>query len=281
MVSSRYLPKSNTFVAHFNELRAFREYLDSVGVTEEFRDASEEVMERVIQWNRANDVAFRMKTGEFNLSIRPEYLGSIKTKLYKDQRTGVRWLASRSRSLLGDSMGIGKSLQSLSTFAVWRALGNADRALVIAISGVKPGWVKEVHKHTDFTVTALPNGARAILAAIETYKKNPTDLLVVHYEGLVQFGKNPTIRDREVGNSEVIQALLSCPFDAVFVDEAHLLKNTDTMRYKSFAYLMTHMRTSMHQVVVQYELETGEIVERLMTDRAARHLDVGAEADIL
>lgn len=279
MVSSRWLPKTAAFAAHLNEFRGFREYLDSIKDIE--RDASEEVMDRILQWNRAADLAFRIKTGEFNLGIRPEYLSGMKTKLYKDQVTGVRWLAARPRSCLADSMGIGKTIQALSTFSVWRALGVAERGLVISISGVKPGWVKEVGKHSSFTVTALPNGTKAILSALETYRKNPTDLLVIHYEGICQLSKSSVILDPETGNSEVIQALLKFPFDVVFVDEAHLLKNMDTRRYQSYAYLINHLNTSLSQVVVQYQLESGEMVERLMTENAARQLTVGDEVDIL
>lgn len=282
MVSSRWLPKSGCYVAHLNEFRALRDYLDTVETgTLMDRDASEEVMDRILQWNRVSTLGFKMKTGEYNLDVRPEYLSFIKSKLYKDQVTGVRWLASRARSLLADSMGIGKSLEALSTFAVWKALNMADRALVVSLSGVKPGWEKEVGKHTNFSVTVLPNGTKAILAAIEKYKRAPTDFLIVHYEGICQLSKSKVIMDPQTGNSEVIQALMQCPFDVVFADEAHLLKNMDTLRYKSFAYLLSHLPTSAGQVVVQYELETGETVERLMTENAALHLDVGAEVDIV
>ena len=278
MVSSRFLAKTGAYVAHLNEFRAFREYLDSVGLTE--RDASEEVMTRLLQWNRAADLGFRMKTGEFNLDIRPEYLSHIKTKLYKDQVTGVRWLVARARSLLADSMGFGKSIQALATFSAWRSLGCVERALIVAISGVKPGWAKEVNKHSNFTITVLPNGTKAILAAIEKYKKDPTDFLVIHYEGICQFGRFG-VSDPETGNSEVVQALLTCSFDVIFADEAHLLKNMDTKRYKSFAYLFSHIQPSTGQVEVEYELESGEVVTRTMTDSAARHLDIGIEVDIL
>lgn len=280
MVSSRYLPRYDAYVVHLSEFRFLRDYLDTVQYFE--RDASEEVMERILQWNRAHDLGFRVKTGEFNRDIRPEYLSAVKSKLYSDQLTGVRWLAARPRSLLADSMGIGKSLQALATFSVWRSLQVAERGLVVSLSGVKPSWENEVNKHTNFSVTVLPNGTKAILDAIEVYRRQPTDFLVIHYEGLCQQPRSKTaVRDPETGNSEVIQALLQCPFDVIFGDEAHLLKNMDTMRYKSFAYLLANIQTSSGQALVEYETETGEIIQRVMSESAARHLEVNAEVDIL
>lgn len=281
LISSRYLPKSQSFVAHLSEFQFLKAYLDEVKFME--RDASEEIMERIVAWNKAADLNFRVKMGEFNLDIRPEYLHSIKTKLYPDQVTGVRYLTSRHRSLLSDAMGLGKSIQAIATFAAWRSLKIAERALVISISGVKPGWEKEVKKHSDCTVTVLPNGQAPILAALEKYKKKPTDFLVIHYEGICQLTKSAVISKVEAdhGNSEVIQSLLQCPIDVVFADEAHLLKNMDTKRYKCFSYLMSHLRTSQNQVEVEYETDNGERFKRTMTDAASFHLEIGEEVDVL
>jgi hypothetical protein len=276
MVSSRYVARTNSFVAHVSEFPAFKEYLDSQGILD--RDASEEAMDRVIGWTKLSDLDFQVKSGDFNGDLAPESLKSLKTELFSDQVTGVRFLTSRHRSLLADSMGIGKTLQSIASFSVWKSQGLANRALVVSISAVKYGWGKEIKKHSNFSYTILPNGKKNILDAIEAYKKKPTDFLIVHYEGLA-FKRDPKKKFGPDPKSEVVEALCTCPFDVLFVDEAHLLKNMDTIRFKSLASLLVGMQTSIPEMAeIEVETENGARTRRLV---ASGKFGVGDEIQIL
>lgn len=280
LVSSRWSATQKSFIAHVDEFRKLKEYLDVVGIAE--RDSSDEVMDRVISWNRGLELDLKIKAGEFNIDVQPEYLSPIKTKLYKDQTSGVRFLTSRYNSLLADSMGIGKSLEAITTFSVLKSLRSVERALVVCISTVKPGWRKEIYKHSSFSVTVLPNGTNAILEAIEKYKEKPTDFLITHYESLCEYKQSKhKVLDADHGNSAVIQSLLGCNFDIVIADEIHLLKNMESVRYKSFNYLYSNLKPSSNLVEVEYETESGEIVKRILSDNAAMHLDVGDEVNIV
>ena len=175
------------------------------------------------------------------------------------------------------------TLESISTFSIWKSLHVAEKALVLTISDVKAGWAKEIAKHSNFTMTVLPNGTQAILAAIESYKQNPTDFLIVHYEGICQLSKSKIISpaEIEIGNSEVIQSLLGCSIDVVLADEAHLLKNMTTCRYKSFNYLLSRLQPSCDQVEVEMLTENGEKISRIMSSSATFHMDIGDEVDVL
>jgi SNF2 family DNA or RNA helicase len=176
-------------------------------------------------------------------------------------------------------MGIGKTLQSIASFSVWKSQGLANRALVVSISAVKHGWGKEIKKHSNFSYTILPNGKKNILEAIEAYKRNPTDFLIVHYEGLA-FKRDPKKKFGPDPKSEVVEALCTCPFDVLFVDEAHLLKNMETIRYKTLVALLVGMQTTLPEMVeVELETESGARMRRFVS----RDLKpaIGVEVDVL
>lgn len=276
LISSRFNHRTKVFTMHVREFPMLKEFLDANGIMD--RDASDEAFDRIIGWTKLSDLDFRIKSGELNSDLPEESLSSIKTTLFSDQITGVRYLASRNRSLLADSMGIGKTLQSISTYAVWRHMGLANRALVISISSVKHGWGKEIAKHSNFTYTVLPNGKQKILEAIEVYKRNPTDFLIIHYEGLA-FKRDPKKKGGPDPKSEVVEALCSCPFDVLLIDEAHLLKNMETIRFKSLASLLVGAQTTVPEVQeVAVETEDGARMRRFI---AHGKFKVGDEIDVL
>jgi SNF2 family DNA or RNA helicase len=76
----------------------------------------------------------------------------VPTKLppYSFQKAGIAWIDSRpnNRAMIGDDMGIGKTVQSIGWLALRRE--KALPALVACPASLKINWVQEIEKFTDF-----------------------------------------------------------------------------------------------------------------------------------
>lgn len=72
--------------------------------------------------------------------------------LYPFQVTGVNFLAHKKKALLGDEMGLGKSVQSL------MGIPNGGSAMVICRAGLKYNWLDEVRKWRPDLTPVVLNG---------------------------------------------------------------------------------------------------------------------------
>lgn len=134
--------------------------------------------------------------------------------LFPYQRTGIRWLAGRPAALLGDEMGIGKTVQAL------LAAPETAPVVVVCPAGVVPSWQAEiamwrkdlkvrVHRGTDPRLWRWPAAGEAV---------------VLGYSML------PEIEDGFV--------LPPAPEGVVLIaDEAHNLKSAKAQRTKKFRVL--------------------------------------------
>lgn len=82
---------------------------------------------------------------------------------YKYQRTGIQFLYNAKRVLLADSVGVGKTMQTLGLLGLLKREGSLNRALVICPTGLRHQWYSEATEKfmrdpPDFTVLS---GAKA------------------------------------------------------------------------------------------------------------------------
>lgn len=262
LVSSRWNANLGGFQVHITEFYRMKQMADVLQIQD--RDASDGVMERIAKWQKYRALDVRIKQGDFNEDIIPD--SNMKTTMYSDQVTGVRFLSSKYRSLLADSMGIGKTLQSLYTFGLWKRSGLVKNALIISINTVKHSWTKEIKKHTNFSYTVLGNGTNGILEQLDKYEQNPTDLLITHFEGICDKA------------NRVLDRLLTLPIDCVLIDEAHLLKNMKTRRYENISILLGSLNTCVESAEACFELEDGTQVNRVVCSNG---FELGKVYDIL
>lgn len=121
------------------------------------------------------------------------------------QLEGASFLASKSRALLADEMGVGKTGQSL---MACEHVG-AKRVLVMAPANVRSGWVR----------------------AIPDFMKNPLPAKVLQTEKDTPLATGFTICSYDLGIRKAMQAkLLEQDWDAVITDEEHYLKEPDSKR---------------------------------------------------
>lgn len=139
-------------------------------------------------------------------------------KLYHHQKEGVKFLLSRNGCILADDMGLGKSLQ-----AIIAALeSGAKKILVVCPSSAKINWEREIHPFNKHTTI------------IDGKKWRESKFTIINYDILKNFHTLEEPRRNKETELEVVlkRELVKAQFDLVIIDEAHYLKNNDSIRGK-------------------------------------------------
>ena len=145
-------------------------------------------------------------------------LAKSKKKLYKHQEEGIKFLLSRNGCILADDMGLGKSIQSI----VAALESGAKKILVVCPSSAKINWEREINVFCNET------------AIIEGKKWNDAKFTIINFDILKNFHTLIEGR-RELTEEELLllkRDLANANFDLAIIDEAHYLKNNDSIRGK-------------------------------------------------
>lgn len=159
----------------------------------------------------------------------------VKAHLRSYQQEGVLWLAGMRKNhhgcLLADEMGLGKTLQVLShLYSIGQQVGKPH--LVIAPTSLVYNWQNEIQKFTP----SWQDDVAIQLHHPDASKK----LLIVSYDILRL-------------NIEAYQEL---EYDTIVIDEAQIIKNRDTKKYKAIKTLK-----AQHYVIL-----TGTPIENSIDD---------------
>jgi len=132
--------------------------------------------------------------------LRPEI------ELYDFQKVGKKFIETRKYVLIGDSMGLGKTLQSIST------MEHGERMLVICPAMLRTNWLNEIEKFTKL---------KAKIADAKFDWSDVPDVVISSYANV----KN-------------------IPFDFyadhITLDECHYIKNIQSQRTKAVHKLVKH-----------------------------------------
>jgi SWI/SNF-related matrix-associated actin-dependent regulator 1 of chromatin subfamily A len=147
-----------------------------------------------------------------------DILAKENKKLYQHQEEGIKFLLSRNGCILGDGMGMGKSVQSI----IAALESGAERILIVAPSSTKINWEREINVFCDDT--AIIDG--------KNFKK--AKFTIINFDILKNFHTLPDNKKRKEGEPEQVlfRDLANSNFDLAIVDEAHYLKNHDSIRGK-------------------------------------------------
>jgi SWI/SNF-related matrix-associated actin-dependent regulator 1 of chromatin subfamily A len=153
---------------------------------------------------------------EVNLQPYNDILAKSGKKLYQHQEEGIKFLLSRKGCILADDMGLGKSIQSI----VAALESGVKKILIVCPSATKINWEREINVFCDETVI------------IDGKKWNDAKFTIINFDILKNF--HTLTKSRKVGDPEPIlnRDLANAGFDLCIIDEAHYLKNNESIRGK-------------------------------------------------
>lgn len=139
-------------------------------------------------------------------------------KLYQHQKEGIKFLLSRNGCILADDMGLGKSMQSI----IAALESGAERILIVCPSSAKINWEREINVFCKDTTI------------IDGKKWNQAKFTIINFDILKNF--HTLVDSRKKLTPEELDAvhreLANVNFDLAIIDEAHNLKNNDSIRGK-------------------------------------------------
>jgi SNF2 family DNA or RNA helicase len=135
-------------------------------------------------------------------------------EFYKHQVEGVRMMAAMSSVILADDMGLGKSLQALTTAAIDFEKGYAAHILIVCPSYLKWNWMEEIEWATTFKAVVYHGTPKQRKEIRENFDG---EILIVGYEQL----------------ANDLEFLNKMPWDILICDEAHMIKGHKSQRTKA------------------------------------------------
>lgn len=139
----------------------------------------------------------------------------LRATLRRYQVFGAQYAIHQERSIIGDEMGLGKTVQALAVMAHMAAKGQR-RFMVVCPASVQVNWLKEIEKHTHLVAHSL-HGRDRDEAAQAWLRRG--GVAVTTYSTL--------------GNLAIFE---KADVALLVVDEAHFVKNPDTLRSRNVQY---------------------------------------------
>ncbi|HLO11163.1 MAG TPA: DEAD/DEAH box helicase [Pseudoneobacillus sp.] len=108
-----------------------------------------------IIWNMHDPKAKKKAVQIAKFDVDNDHLDTLKLPPYDFQIIGINFLSKIKRCLLGDEMGIGKSLQAIGAAYKLYKDGKASKCLVLCPASIKYQWGAEVEKFTDLSYVVV------------------------------------------------------------------------------------------------------------------------------
>ncbi|GGS63139.1 helicase SNF2 [Planobispora rosea] len=189
----------------------------------------------------------------------------LRVSLRGYQAFGARFALTQRRVILGDEMGLGKSIEAIAALAHLKTEGN-DHFMVVCPTSVLINWVREIHARS--TLDAYPLHGSTRLAAEEEWVRRG-GVAVVTLDSLHRLKLPPHVR-----------------IGMLVVDEAHYVKNPRANRSRAVARWCGSVERVLFMTGTPMENRAEEfrvLVSYLQPDLAARlrrsdDVIIGAEA---
>lgn len=150
-----------------------------------------------------------------------EILSLNNKKLYQHQEEGIKFLLSRNGCILADDMGLGKSIQSI----IAAIESGAKKILIVCPSSTKINWDREINVFSDETTI------------IDGKKFSDAKFTIINFDILKNF-HTLVKKGKESEHPTIHRQLANAGFDLCIIDEAHYLKNNDSIRGKIMVELV-------------------------------------------
>jgi len=147
-----------------------------------------------------------------------EILSKFGKSLYKHQEEGIKFLLSRNGCILADDMGLGKSMQSI----IAALESGAEKILIVTTSSTKINWEREINVFCNDTTI------------VDGKKWDSAKFTIINFDILKNFHSLPSTKKLKEGEPQpiMVRDMANTKFDLCIVDEAHNLKNNESIRGK-------------------------------------------------
>lgn len=164
------------------------------------------------------------KQGHYDNSITDQHLFGF-------QRTGVAFLHAAGSALLGDDMGVGKTIQALV------ALPEEESSLIICTNSMKHKWAAEARiwrpDLEPFVIEGNASKRRQVIQRASAVKERPV-LLIINYEALRLHTRLAGFGSVSVASGDAVaKELNQWDWGAVVADEAHKIKEPTTKQTRA------------------------------------------------
>jgi len=139
--------------------------------------------------------------------------------LFPHQELAIKFLLKRDKSILSDDMGLGKTKSAIAA----ALLSGAEKILVVCPANAKINWFREISEYLDEEMVTI----------VKPGYWQPKVFTIINYDILNRFHEIEDKRKKEETKSYINEE----KFDLMIVDEAHMIKNKDTIRGKIVAQI--------------------------------------------
>ncbi len=164
------------------------------------------IQESVIQ--QTDRYLMAQELTQLSQSGMPE-LSFLKTRLYPYQEAGVRFALYRPAALIGDQMGLGKTLQAIAAAILKKEVFGFGKILVITMASLKEQWKREIERFSTEKAVVVSGPAQE---RRRIYRDDDSLFKITNYETV--------LRDSGI--------ISSFEPDLIILDEAQRIKNFET-----------------------------------------------------
>lgn len=173
--------------------------------------------------------------------------------LYEFQRTGIRFLAERDNALLGDEMGLGKSIQTIMAIRILVQQGKISKVLLICPKAVLGDWEKKLE---DWAPELRVLKVRGTREQREQYWKSPSHIHLTTYETVRDDSQYITLASQlSSGGENTTQIFSRRRFDLGVLDEVQRIKNPTAGITKAVRNVNTRMRWGLSGTPLENKVE--------------------------
>lgn len=164
----------------------------------------------------------------------------FKLQPYEFQQQGISFLTHVGSGIIGDDMGLGKTVQTMGAAHMLWKQGKVKKVLVICPSSLKYQWSSEIEKFLGHT--------NIVIDGKNAKEKKKAFLKFVNSDYL--FG---------IANYELVRTMADLMkdyhYDVIIADEAHRLKNRESITYKAVKALPSTYRFASTGTPLQNNVE--------------------------
>lgn len=191
------------------------------GATKEAKQAIRLYAEEAALTFRANiEMQDSDQKSEWLKHLNPKHYNPLPFQIVGMQRLYSRFVNFGNGIILGDDVGLGKTIQAIGIIGRLRAEGKLRRVIVTTTSGMKSQWSDEIAKFSRPKLrTATADGSRE--KRIERLASD-ADVYIVNHE-MFRFDHYAKAIDRIIDNG----------VDLIVIDESSYVKNYETVTHKA------------------------------------------------